>query len=205
MIQIIKPLKNTDPKTLVVMGCPRGGTSAVSGLLHHSGIFMGDSLGRQYEDPDFHQWLERSYGKRDREVKRRIEVIHKRNQEKVNWGFKDTNVVHYFAEILPHLRNPVILAVVRDPYQISLSSAKHEKKPWGFNLLRNASIHYGMMMQTLDRHKQIPRAIIDFEDLRKNPEEVIKEVESFILMRLDKEKGTTFLQTGTYIHPKNIQ
>ena len=80
MIQVIKPLKNTDPKTLVVMGCPRGGTSAVSGLLHHSGIYMGDSLGHQYEDPGFHHWLERSYGKRDQEVKRRIAVIQQRNR-----------------------------------------------------------------------------------------------------------------------------
>ena len=40
--------KPTDIRTFIVLGCPRSGTSLVAGVLHHSGIDMGDRLAPEH-------------------------------------------------------------------------------------------------------------------------------------------------------------
>ena len=45
-------LPNTDRRTYVCSGVTRGGTSAVAGAMRKLGVFMGDNLLNNHEDPE---------------------------------------------------------------------------------------------------------------------------------------------------------
>lgn len=189
-------------KTIVIMGCPRGGTSMISGIFHHSGIFMGDNLGDQYEDPDFHRWIEKSAdGKRLREINYRRSVVASRNSKYEIWGFKDTNVTYYFSEIYRDMINPIIVAITRDPLDISRSSSKHDGVEWRFDLLSGAVFHTKIMLDVIQSHGNVPAAVVNFKDARKDPERVVNFISNFSGIELDREKCIDFLSNSTYTSP----
>ncbi len=108
IIQIGRAPVSAGPKTVVVLGVERGGTSMVAGVIRAMGISMGERAGLNHEDPRFltedHDRL-RPY-------------IAQRNQQAAVWGFKMPKAslhLDFFAKVL---RNPVYVVAYRNPVSI---------------------------------------------------------------------------------------
>lgn len=103
--------KLTDRKTCVVIGSTRGGTSAVAGAVRSLGVFMGQSLGRNHEDPKFlgtdHDFL--------------LEQIHNRNKHHKVWGFKAPHAIDMIDFYMEHLTNPHFIVIYRNPLAVAQS------------------------------------------------------------------------------------
>jgi len=109
----------SDFKTVVVIGCGRGGTSAVAGSIHCMGVRMMERPELNSEDRDIVQAFQRrgfSQGCRDVSEK-----IKERNAEFKVWGWKDPSVDLYLESVFCFLRNPHFLFVLRNPMDVALS------------------------------------------------------------------------------------
>lgn len=136
MCNIIRSSQQTNKKTVIVLGAPRGGTSAVAGILRCLGIYMGENLGHQHEDPIF---------KREVKTQEKVQAISERNKRYDIWGWKMPNTVHYIEQVIPYLINPHFIAVYRDPLEIAKSSAKYDGRELSMNLLNVPINHYKKM------------------------------------------------------------
>ncbi len=111
------------PKTIVVVGVARGGTSIVAGTLAKLGIFMGDkACAPVFEDVRLASAIEAS------DLQTVFDTIASYNDRASVWGFKRPSVVEKLEPLHPLLRNPVYLFIFRDVMVISNRSAISMKK-----------------------------------------------------------------------------
>ena len=151
--------KNITKKTIVVLGAPRGGTSMLSGTLHELGVFMGENIGHQKEDPRFHS-------RTSIEEKRR--AVAENNAVYDVWGWKLPNTIYYFDELREELINPVFLSIYRNPMEIAMSSAHRDSTELTDHLLRVPIDHYRKMHSMLAKHGDIPWAACSFDEVARN-------------------------------------
>ncbi len=145
---------NSNPqKTIVVLGAPRGGTSMVAVTLRKLGVMMGEKLGPQHEDRSF---------RREVPLADMIATVERRNAGYDLWGWKLPNNVYYLEDLLPHLRNPHLVAVFRNPYSVSRSSAARDGREYEARLLRIAANHTKRVVDLIAKLDH-PTAITAFE------------------------------------------
>ncbi len=107
-------------RTYVVLGCKRGGTSMLAGVLRLLGINMGDNINGNgnHEDQDMS----------DRNLEDMINMVQQKNLAYEVWGWKDPMAIDYIHYLMPFLINPVFLTIFRDPCAVANSEAvKHNK------------------------------------------------------------------------------
>ncbi len=105
-------------KTVIVLGCARGGTSMVAGLVRKLGIFMGENIdGPNHEDQDFMH----------NDIETLRTVVERRNAEHPYWGWKNTDEgIERIRQLLPLLRNPHVIVVFRNVLSIATSFNRYE-------------------------------------------------------------------------------
>ena len=160
---LVSPV-HSERKTLVVLGAPRGGTSVVSGVLRIAGVFMGEDLGHQHEDPAFRQEVP---------LEQKINTIREQNAQYKVWGWKLPNTIYYLKAVFPLLRNPHLIVVYRDPFSIALSSANRDKRPLTQQLLEVPIGHYRKMHQVITEIGECPRFVCSYEELFKDKNEFL--------------------------------
>jgi len=185
---ILYPPLPCKEKTIVVLGCPRGGTSVVAGALYRLGVFMGEGLGHQYEDKEF----KRDYGG---DLVRTVET---RNREHKVWGWKLPNTIYHLTAILPHLRNPHFVVVYRDPFSIAMSSATHDGRELNQRLLDVPVNHYQKMHRVI-AHTTHPRLVCSYEGLVKNKEQFVLALAGFCDLEPSAEQLRACLE---FINPE---
>jgi hypothetical protein len=107
-------------KTFIILGCKRGGTSMLAGVLRLLGINMGENMDDigSHEDRDL----------TDRNLEDMIQTIQEKNCMHKVWGWKDPLAIDYIYQLMPFLINPVFLIIFRDPCAIANSEVmKHNK------------------------------------------------------------------------------
>jgi hypothetical protein len=133
---------------MIVLGTPRSGTSAVAGLLHKMGVFMGQRLMAPmdlvnplgfFEDEEFierHIWMLRSdeepsitFADSNRPDRRTLEdyaqLVARREAEHKLWGIKDPRLCFTLPYFLNRLRGDFRLIVTqRSFYESALSLSK---------------------------------------------------------------------------------
>ncbi len=98
------------PRTLIVLGAPRGGTSAIAGALAAAGLYMG----RGASEPVFESLaLANAIEKGDDETVRTL--ISGFDAEYPVWAFKRPGYNNYVSQYHSFFRNPVYLVILRDP------------------------------------------------------------------------------------------
>src|SRR5215469_5858876 len=118
---VLRPTNSDPKKTVVVLGAPRGGTSMVAAALRKLGVAMGENLGHQHEDRSFRAEVP---------LEEMIATVKKRNETHDLWGWKLPNNIYYLEQLFPHLRNPHFVAIFRNPYSISRSSAERDRRAY---------------------------------------------------------------------------
>lgn len=179
-------------KTFVVLGGARGGTSAVSGILRIWGVYMGNCLGDNHEDPEML--------KTKKELPQVIETIKKRNANYNDWGWKAPNSIFWLEDVMAYLRNPYFIVVVRHP----LSMARSQVKRSGADLQTGlcVSIGYYNHIRTFIKNVKPENILfISYEDLISSKDKILQEIADFCEIKLNQEKmqsAQQFLVPGSY-------
>lgn len=117
------------PRTLIVLGAARSGTTMVARMLYDLGIFMGEALSGTYQDRAmdeisralFHRQIDIAHPAIER-------VLRQRDRQFAVWGWKFPT--HVFEALYARTRNPHLIVTFRDP----LAIATREATSHGYNI-----------------------------------------------------------------------
>jgi hypothetical protein len=214
--------KSMIKKTVVVLGLARSGTSVLAAILRALGVDMGSSLRDKanpygsFEDRDFAQLHKKIFELAGHKTYWRPpaleEVLRLRDQcdplihELVNsrtvpvWGWKHPRTILTLDLFLPHLENPHLVAIFRNPLGIAKSSVEHTKNYTAdrvdfFQALRLANFYYGELAKALERHRALPTATVAFEDVVTQPLKEAEKLAHFLQLTLTEEKRAQIERT----------
>ncbi len=152
------------PRTYVIFGVPRGGTSVMGGLARMCGLYLGDDLPHNHEDSAFNVDLHRRDGL---PALATIEqTIDRRNAEHAVWGWKYPRATRYLDDIRSRLRNPHLIVVFRDPVASSSRHVRGGKEPFDAVLTQNLS--NASNLDLLARW-EVPTLLVSYERVLARP------------------------------------
>lgn len=159
--------------TVPVIGCPRGGTSMVTGTLISLGVCMGEDLANRYQ-------LEDAPFRSDTMTNKMLQTVSKMDEKYNKWGFKYPNSVYYMRQLIPNLRNPHPVFIFRNHLSIAESSASRDKNTkFGPYLLSTAYRHETAMTSLLSS-MSFPAALYSFEAALAAPKDFIDSLIEFL-------------------------
>lgn len=129
-VAVAYPAPAYDSRTVIVIGCGRGGTTAVSGVVDALGVRMTEASQPEtrinMEDGEFIAAMldeqPEPGGPRYPGLYRRIgKIIARRNAAYVDWGWKDPSSDLYLEGVVHQVRNPLVLFVVRNVFDVGMS------------------------------------------------------------------------------------
>ncbi|WP_020397826.1 sulfotransferase [Kordiimonas gwangyangensis] len=166
---------HTGPKTIVIMGVARGGTSLVAGTVREMGINLGARLGENHEDPQF----------LPTEFDHLRAVIAKRNAELDTWGWKMPHSIDYIADLQHELRNPHFIFVWRNSLAAAISQTKHSDADIyeGIHFAAHRLMH---MKEAIDK-VEYPSLLINYEQAIADKDGFIDTLAEFLDIQVDDE------------------
>lgn len=182
------PLK-TGPRTYIVFGVMRGGTTMVAGLLRAFGIFMGDNLDTtNQESEDF----------KGESSDKLHAVVEANNARYPVWGWKHPNAIDELEQLLPHLRNPHLICIYRD----GVATAQGLNRWHPFEPLR-------ALQETLKRHQRnfefisgndVPAILISYEKAERHKKLFVSQFSNAVGVdpNYDSFDFEGYLQAGSY-------
>lgn len=177
-------------KTFICLGVSRGGTSAVGGVMQRLGIFMGEDLPNNYEDPDFI----------NKGLVPMCATVEARNAAHPVWGWKTPHAANYLERLLPDVRNPHLIVVFRD----TVATMKAHMR-W-HNRSQQLAVHEIMMQQQknwfLLERWQVPTALVSYEKAILAPEVFVRQMADFLSVPQPDAAAlqdiADFLRPGSY-------
>lgn len=185
------------PRTAVVLGVARGGTSMVSGVLRGLGVFMGDNLGFNHEDGQIQRIV------RQQAFDRFGEIAQNRNRRHPLWGFKFPEASLVMDRFHPELNNPHYLFVVRHPLARGMSV-----------VTRTGGQLSDAVVEALDSYRSIfdflasvdaPALLINYEQATAEAADCVAQIADFLGIeptpeRLDKAVSMIVDQGAGYVN-----
>ena len=165
------------PRTYIVFGVMRGGTSMVGGVMRALGIFMGDNIDENnQESADF------ANGK----IADMKETIRRNNEEHEIWGWKYPNAADYVDRLWPSIRKPHLVCVFRDC--VANGQGLNRWHPFG----GIQGVQEGLLRQqkniNLISLRQAPAILISYEKAERNKSLFLKELSELVGMPADHSK-----------------
>lgn len=176
-------------KTFPIFGLPRGGTTAVTGVVRRLGIFMGDDLPVNLEDPLFSKLSKVS-----------SKTVEARNAAHAVWGWKFPNATQYLDNIFSDLRNPRFIMVTRD---LAANAIAISSRHGNYNRLKSLEI---VMLNTQRNFAMMTRMrkpvlMVSYEKLLMKTDQTVREIADFLCVAPDEatiEAAVDFVQPGAY-------
>ena len=196
-------------KTVIVLGCPRSGTSLTAGLLRILGVDVG--IGSR---PDRHNprggFEDEDFAKMDSDIMQRLEslnsdnkkdvikrefgekikkLIKEKSEDKIIWGWKHPPTVFTIDFYLSYLINPFFVIVFRNPIGVAKSLVEFNNKE--IDLLEALKItdpYNDGILNFLRKYPGLPKIFITFEDLINNPIREAKKLSDFLGLKLKEEQ-----------------
>jgi len=159
---------HTKDKTIVIMGVARGGTSMVAGTVRELGIFLGDRLGENHEDPQFLPL----------EVDKILEVISRRNGEHKTWGWKMPHSLQYIEQIQSDLRNPHYILVWRNTLATAISQVNRSDS----NINNALEYSSNRLQEMIEKTKLLngPVLLVNYEQAINHKDDFIGTLAEFV-------------------------
>lgn len=198
---IARPKSNF--KTVVVLGCGRGGTSAIAGSIHCLGVRMMDRPELNSEDRDMVQAFQRNRFPSGPAVLSKL--IADRNAAFDVWGWKDPAADLYLETVYCFLRNPHFIFVLRNPLDVALShvASKTGSVEQG---MEQAIKRYGSLWEIVKK-LACPTLIVGYERALASRRELVDNIVGFLDIRptaRQVSKATAFLNPkGGYKMPED--
>jgi len=205
-------MTNSPPKTVIILGVARSGTSLIAGILDILGVKLSPDkvLGSwnprgEFEDPDFrniNKEIYKSVGAdyyknppmpgqllfQENKFKDKIQtLVRKKSMGKSIWGWKDPLTSLTIELFLPYLINPHFIIILRNPIDVAKSLVRHAKIDFCEALKLNF-FYNSQIVGFLEKYPSLPKFYISFEDLINNPEKEVKRMADFLGLELTEEK-----------------
>jgi hypothetical protein len=151
------------PRTVIVAGHARSGTSMAARALHALGLPMGlrDPMPTNCEDSAIVEILQTAIDRPPLNTEMLDEVIAQRNAAHVNWGFKAPAAMESMPYLLRHTRNPHVVLVFRDALAICLRERLAvNSDPW---LAFESVLAYQARMLKFLRNTDVPCFLVSYE------------------------------------------
>ncbi len=104
---IVKGTPRTEgPRTYIVFGDMRGGTTMIGGVMRALGVFMGENINEDNQE---------SFQFNGPSVQDMRGSIDANNQNHQVWGWKFPHAADYLDNVWDKIRNPHLVCVFRDP------------------------------------------------------------------------------------------
>ncbi|MFT6285973.1 MAG: hypothetical protein ACJAYC_002453 [Halieaceae bacterium] len=183
---------NYGANTLIVLGAPRGGTSAIAGALAAMGIYMG----RGAAAPVFESLaLANAIESGDQDKVR--ELIDTFNQEYPVWGFKRPGFTRFVDEYHALFRNPIYLVIFRDPAATASRSIISGRLKVNYlkKLRRVLTVYEGIV--NFVEASGAPTLFISYEKLLQDPLNTLTRINDALKLETAAEllnKGARFVE-----------
>jgi hypothetical protein len=170
----------TGPRTLLVSGVARSGTSMLANVLLIAGVSMGRTAdGVVFEDVELAQALEED----DRSRLRTL--VRARNAAHAVWGFKRPNLHrHAVGQQLSEFRAPVLLLTFRDLVAIARRNIVSNKSLVAESL-RHAAADLSAMADYALR-AGVPTLLVSYEKAIAAPRRLVEAVSDFVGLQPDE-------------------
>jgi hypothetical protein len=181
----------TSEKTVLVFGCGRGGTSAVSGALRILGVDM------PHAHPLKHEWSPVCYVGEQVDRAATSRNIRSLNLKFRIWGWKAPKDVFCLNQYLSMLRNPHIIIVFRNILDVLKSSYKHEDIDFTASAIDVSNVYSELCH--LINFTNLPVALINYEKLCANPLGPFTKIAYWLNLCCSNEmleKGSKFTQVA---------
>jgi hypothetical protein len=169
-IQIGNP--ESAPRTYIIAGTERGGTSPVAGVARALGLYLGENLDRNSEDPAFAA----------RDYESTLNAIATRDFGHVVWGWKYPKALLDLPLYVDHLRSPHLVVVLRDPIASAMGHEKWSgpgiKKPLAFHLSEAQALNSLNVTHVLA--SRFPSLLISYEKWLACPSDGIDVIAAFL-------------------------
>lgn len=166
--------KINEPRTYIVTGLIKGGTSVVAALLELMGIPMGRGIEKFDDDNTLRQLLS---------VKDYRALIKSRVK---TWGFKYPGIgAEQLRIIEERVNNPHFVLVFRDPMAVTMHDGRDKTNRCG--RLLYVKSQYLLELSGFIRSAQSPIAVISYEKLLINKEEEIIKLARFCEIEIDEK------------------
>ena len=196
---------NDEPKTVVIFGSARGGTTMTARVVSSFGINLGDDLGVNCEDSAFNlEQLGLKASLHSAQITKYMESeIAVRNQRFETWGWKYPNASLYLPDLISSLRNPHLICIFRDCMAATARMTRKTLKEQGdpFDVLDR---FYSIQKSNLDLIKSCdsPSLLCSYEKAIAHPRLFVKQVACFLGIQLNKQQlndSASEITPGKYI------
>lgn len=179
-----------EERTIAIVACTQSGSTMLAGVLEILGVPMvsGDYNEKKWEDRDIKCNLYPEL-KEDKF----LQAIKERNKNKV-WGFKFAGGWRFMPLFKKHLRNPVFLAILRDP--VATSYTRFGKSRINLHrLLNTIRVQEREMQGIKDSTRDV--LIFSYEKAIAFPEKFVLDVMKRVGIKASKERvraATSYIQ-----------
>lgn len=186
--------------TFVIVGLGRSGTSILASMFDFLNIPLGDTA---TEATNEDQRLAAAMEKRDDAL---IEaVISDYNAKHETWGFKRPSMLVHAKNVLPRLRNPVLIYTHRDFLSIGIRNLHAINRPIP-DSLKKCLDAYAKQLTIMEEFEHLPSIHYSFSLLKDKPEVAIKSLMEFTGIGSTKEESLDeFLADKFYKYHKTEQ
>jgi hypothetical protein len=182
----------SEPRTYIVFGAARGGTSLVSGALRLCGVNMGDPIDQDNnEDLVFNSHngdvnIFKNKTKKNIFIERIRGYIGDKNSNLSVWGWKDPLAINYITDIFPIIQNPYFIFISRDPVAVVMrESVELQEYPSSFN---KDHFHVSKALECLSiyqseinfiSNQNVPTLYLSYERCLRNPDDFARKIIEF--------------------------
>lgn len=210
---IAHPAAHYESRTVIVVGSGRGGTTAIAGAVHALGIRMAEPDPKtglfplNMEDPEIvlaglGRNLPTGAGRHTAVVREISRLIEQRSDRHANWGWKDPNAAGYLEAVLPRCRNPLVVFVVRNALDLTLSLTAASVDE--LSIERGMDVAFSTYIQLWNILKKcgVPTLLVSYERLLQLRELFVDQLADFLRLAPTPEQRATAIdflrQEGGY-------
>lgn len=205
-VAVAYPAESYDSRTVIVVGCGRGGTTAVSGVVDALGVRMTEASQPEtrinMEDGEFIAAMldgqPEPGGPRYPGLYRRIgKIVARRNAAYVDWGWKDPSADLYLEGVIHQVRNPLVLFVVRNVFDVGMSHLAAGGN--SFETAFDQSLQRYQRLWTIVAKLGLPTLFVGFERALADRETFVLETAEFLRLEPSQEQ---FDAAVNWLRPK---
>lgn len=168
----------TLPRTYIIMGVSRGGTTMVAGVANRLGLDLGEGYGHTFEDPRFNlNELARRHDSREDQIAAMRSSVRDRNGAADVWGWKFPNALRYLADLVADVRRPHLVVVCRDTAAV-VARGRRPKEDVRSALVRTAQMNLKNLR--LLKRLDVPGLVISYERALARPLELTTDLAGFL-------------------------
>jgi hypothetical protein len=168
------------PRTVIVTGHSRSGTSMVARTLHIAGFPMGipNPILSNYEDKELVKVLQAAIEEPPLNAQQLDELIRSRDIRHGNWGFKAPAALSSISHLIRYTRNPHVIMVFRDA--LATSIREHLAVDGDLWESFESILEYEGLMLTFIRNTDVPCFLVSYEKALMDKESFCRHLAEFV-------------------------